>query len=200
VIRLEVSLHEHTPKNGAYYTVCVDGRGASGKTTLGDFLGAHLTGFDMIHGDDYFEPHDDPITWGDFNEARFEADVLSRIRVGDRKIPLRPFDFPNGRIAPEQELLIGRGLVVERWFGLSLNVQWDITIWVETPPEICLERGLKRDDAHALGARARLAWEAVWQPREDHYIQQTAPVETADFVVDGTRPFDAQFDFSTTRQ
>jgi len=103
----------------------------------------------VVHGDDYFEPHNDAITWGDFNEVRFDADVLSRVRAGDRAIALRPFDFPNGRIGAEQSLTITRGLMVERWLGLSLDAPWDITIWIDTPAEICLERGLMRDGAVA---------------------------------------------------
>jgi uridine kinase len=185
------------PINGAYPTICIDGRGASGKTTLADFLGANLDGFTVVHGDDYFEPHDDPITWGDFNEPRFDTDVLSPVRAGDHDIALRPFDFPSGHIGAEQLLTIREGVLVERWFGMSLNVLWDITIWVHTPAEICLERGLRRPGAVALGERARLAWETVWQPREERYIQATAPVGAADYVADGTVPFDDQFIFDT---
>lgn len=199
MIRLDNVLRERTPNNGVYLTICVDGRGASGKTTLADFLGTRLDGFTVLHGDDYFEPHDDPITWGDFNETRFDADVLSRVRIGERPIPLKPFDFPHGRIGDEQLLAISRGLLLERWFGLALDAPWDVTIWVDTPPEVCLERGLSRDGAAALGDRARLAWETVWQPREERYIRATAPTDAAQFVVDGTRPFNDQFSFGSQR-
>ncbi len=195
MIRLDDVLRDRAPRNGAYPTICVDGRGASGKTTLAQFLLAARPGWNVVHGDDYFEPHDDPITWGDFNETRFDTDVLTPIRAGDRRIPVRPFDFPKGQVGPERLLSIGLGLLVERWFGLTLDAPWDIGIWVETPPEVCLARGLARDGAHALGDRARLAWETVWQPREERYIRDFAPTGTADFVVDGTAPFESQFGF-----
>ncbi len=125
MIRLDEAVQERSPRNGAYPTIFVDGRGASGKTTLADFLGARLDGFTVVHGDDYFEPHNDAITWGDFNEVRFDADVLSHVRAGDRAIALRPFDFPNGRIGDAQSLTITGGLVVERWLGLFLDAPWD---------------------------------------------------------------------------
>jgi hypothetical protein len=51
------------------------------------------------------------------------------------------------------------------------------------------------DRAVALGDRARQAWETVWQRREERYIHETAPMESADFVVDGTAPFETQFGF-----
>jgi len=131
---------------------------------------------------------------GDFNEPRFDADVLARIRAGDRSIPLRPFDFPNDRVGPERALSIGSGLLVERWFGLALDAPWDLRIWVETPAEVCLARGLARDGARVLGDRARLAWETVWQPREERDLRDVALHLTADLVVDGTAPFESQLD------
>ena len=73
-------------------------------------------------------------------------------------------------------------------FGLSLDAPWDLAIWVDTPPPVCLERGLARDGGVVLGERARLVWETVWQPREDRYIEDVAPMASTDFVVDGTRP------------
>ena len=194
VLRPADVLRDCAPNNGSYLTICVDGRGASGKTTLAQFLGAALPGWEVVHGDDYFEPHDDPITWGDFNEPRFDADVLARIRAGDRSIPLCPFDFPNDRVGPERALSIGSGLLVERWFGLALDAPWDLRVWVETPAEVCLARGLARDGARVLGDRARLAWETVWQPREERYLRDVAPHLTADLVVDGTAPFESQLD------
>ncbi len=180
------------PRNGAYPTVVVDGRGGSGKTTLAGLLGERLPGYAVIHGDDYFEPHDHPVTWGDFAEERFDADVLARVRAGDRVIPVQPYDFPQRRLGDVRPLTIDRGLVVERWFGFDLDAPWDLRIWVETPPEICLERGLGRDGGIALGERAVLAWTTVWQPREEAYIALTKPQRRADLVLDGTRPFEPQ--------
>lgn len=81
---------------------------------------------------------------------------------------------------------------------MSLDAPWDITIWIDTPAEICLEQGLMRDGAVALGERARLAWETVWQPREERYIHASAPMDAADFVVNGTKPFDDQFRFGSS--
>jgi uridine kinase len=55
------------------------------------------------------------------------------------------------------------------------------TIWVETPRDERLRRGLERD-----GAEAFEQWQA-WMTAEDDYIQREHPMETADIVVDGTR-------------
>ena len=185
-------LTARAPRNGTYLTVCVDGRGGSGKTTLGELLRGSLPGWTVVHGDDYFEPHDDPVTWGGFNEERFEGDVLRHVRAGDRTIPWRPYDFPRGAVGAEQRLTVGPGLLLERWLGLALDVPWDVTIWVDTPAATCLARGLARVGGQALGERARLAWETVWQPREEQHIRDVDPLRTADLVVDGTVPFGPQ--------
>ncbi len=190
--RVEELLHGVRPRNGAYPTVVVDGRGGSGKTTLAGVLGQRLDGYAVVHGDDYFEPHDHPVTWGDFAEERFDADVLARLRAGDPDLPVQPFDFPNRRLGDVRPVRVDRGVVVERWFGCDLDVPWDLRIWVETPPEVCLERGLGRDGGIALGERARLAWTTVWQPREEAWIAERRPQELADLVLDGTRPFEPQ--------
>ena len=192
VISIESLLAANPPRNGEYYTIAIDGRGASGKSNLATWLGSRLDGFAVVHGDDYFEPHDDSITWGDFNEERLDTELLAPLRRAERTIAFRPYDFPNGRVGPEQTIRVERGLVFERWFALSLVVPWDLTVWVETPQDVCLQRGLARDGAVALGERARLAWETVWQPREAAYIQETRPLDQAGIVVEGTSAFELQ--------
>jgi uridine kinase len=56
------------------------------------------------------------------------------------------------------------------------------SIWVETPRELCLARGLERD-----GEEARPQWEA-WMAAEDAYIAAEQPHEHADVVVRGDEP------------
>jgi uridine kinase len=191
-------LDRHSPRNAAYSTVCIDGRGGSGKSSLAVYLGTLLSGFSIVHGDDYFEPHDDPITWGDINEDRLDADVLAPIRGGAPSFTVRPYDFVLSRVAAGRSVTVERGIIFERAFAFSLPVRWDLTIWVETPPEVCLARGIARD-GDAQGHRAREAWEEVWQPREEEYIRVTTPRARADIIVDGTAPFEDQFESPSPR-
>lgn len=177
------------PRNGAYPTIVVDGRGASGKSSFGEFLRTTLPGFSVLNGDEYFEPHEDPVTWGAVNEVRFDAEVLAALRAGSRSFDVRPFNFQSGRLDEARTIEVSSGVVIERCFGFGLNVDWDLRIWVETPRDICLKRGIERDTSAELGERVRLAWETVWQPKEDDYIAATGPLELADIVVMGTQPF-----------
>ncbi len=187
--RLDGLLAARRPRNGSYLTIAVDGRGGSGKTSFAELL-TEREGFTVIHGDDYFAAHDDPVTWGDWDEERLEADVLSKARVGERRLHVRRFDFVADGWTRPSSINVDRVLVVERCFAMALDAPWDLTVWVETRPDVCLARGLAR--AHGLGERAQLAWETVWQPAEQRHIDDHAPAQTADLVLDGTRPFPEQ--------
>jgi uridine kinase len=131
---------------------------------------------------------------GDFNEDRLDAEVLAPIRVGAPSFTVRPYDFSLTQVVPGTLVTVERGVILERWFGFGLPVAWDLTIWVEAPREVCLERGLARDGG-ALGDRARATWEQFWQLREEKYITATSPREHADIIVDGTAPFEDQFEW-----
>jgi uridine kinase len=190
VLGIHERLTTYPPKNGRFYTVAIDGRGGSGKTRLAALLSVRLPGFLIINGDDYFEPLQGESAWGEFNEHRFEVDVLDPIQRGSNHIVYQPYDFEHGALRARQEEVINQGICIERCFSLGFPIDWDLKIWVETPKEVCLSRGIARE----LMPRDRViaVWEQVWQPREDQYIETIRPTELADQVIDGTRPFEDQ--------
>jgi uridine kinase len=55
------------------------------------------------------------------------------------------------------------------------------TIWVETPRDERLRRGLERDGAEALAQ-----WQE-WMAAEDDYIRREQPLQKANIIVDGMR-------------
>lgn len=177
------------PRNGVFHTIAVDGRGGSGKTTLADVLTEVLPGFFVLKGDDYFEPIDHPVSWGDFNDERFVAEVIEPIRRGESFVH-RPYRWGEQPPITDHPVTIGAGIAIERCFIAAFDVPWDLSIWVETPRDLCLERGLDR----ALADREQTirTWRDVWQPNEDRYIKERDPLRTADIVLDGTRPFEPQ--------
>jgi uridine kinase len=66
----------------------------------------------------------------------------------------------------------------------SSRIEWahvlSFAIWVETPRELRLRRGLERDGEAALPL-----WEQ-WMAAEDDYVARDRPDTRADVVVDGT--------------
>jgi len=62
----------------------------------------------------------------------------------------------------------------------ELGDAWDVTVWVEAPRDIRLQRGLKRD-----GHAARPLWER-WMADEDRWVASERPRDRCDFIFDGT--------------
>ena len=184
-------LTAHLPKNERFYTVAIDGRGGSGKTRLAAYLNGIFFDFLIINGDDYFEPLLNELTWGEFNEERFDTDVLNPIRRGSNRIVHQPYDFEQGALTSPRNMVINQGICIERCFSFGFPIDWDLKIWVDTPKEVCLLRGIARNPPLTRD-RVIAVWEQVWQPREDQFIETFRPADQADLVIDGTQPFEDQ--------
>ena len=188
MLDIQSFLQTHSPKNSRFFTIAIDGRGGSGKSMFAELCKARLPGFIVLNGDDYFEPINDSIVWGKFNDERFMHDVIMPLKKGDQ-FTYRPYDWHANPHITEQKIEVTKGFCLERCYSFKLDLDWDLKIWVETPKELCLERGLARESMPA--ERIIPAWK-VWQKREDEYIQEFHPQEQADMVIDGARPFEEQ--------
>jgi uridine kinase len=182
-------LSSHNPKNTRFFTIAIDGRGASGKSVLADHIKKLLPDFVVLHGDDYFEPIENQVVWGAFNDERFIFDVIEPLKHGNSFV-YQPYDWHRKQHILKQPTGITRGFCLERCFSFAFDLDWDLKIWVETPKEVCLERGVARE---SLPHECALAvWRDVWQPAEDVYIQNFHPMGKADLILDGTKPFEEQ--------
>jgi hypothetical protein len=81
--RIQDLLARHEPTNDRFYTVAIDGRGGSGKSTLTNQLRDQMIGFTVMNGDDYFEPVVDDLVWGAFNDDRFIQDIINPLKAGN---------------------------------------------------------------------------------------------------------------------
>lgn len=148
----------------------VGGRGGAGKSTLTRALpDVAIVGTDEFWDGARFDlgrlerETIDPLRRGE--EARFESyDWTRRERRGPRTIE------PRGIVVVEGVCALHR----------RLRDAYALRIWVETPRDVCLERGIHRD-----GEAARPTWETVWMPGEDDYIARDDPIACADLVVAG---------------
>ena len=189
--RFEEMVGQKSPKNGKFYTIAIDGRGGSGKTTLAKYMETFLPGFVFLNGDDYFEPANDGVAWGAFNEERFYSDVIRPIQTGVKNFIMHPYDWHAIPHMRDISINISKGICLERSFSFEFKVDWDYKIWVETPKSICLERGLVRE--HMSKEKSLKAW-LVWQVREDIYINENRPQKTANVIIDGAKPFESQIE------
>ncbi len=188
-IDVKTKLFVSPPKNSKYYIVAIDGRGGAGKTTLSKYILEKLDGFLVICGDDYFEPIEHPIAWGGYNEERFFKDVIEPIKNGSRDVNFRPYDWDLGKPI-EKKIHISKGVLIDRCYSFSFELDYDLKIWVETPREVTLSRGISRSSMPEV--KAEKVWRELWKPLEDRYIQEIKPEDTSDIVIDGTSHFDSQ--------
>jgi uridine kinase len=165
--------------------VAVDGTAGSGKSTFAALLAPYLSNAPII-------PMDDFIAWDDLTDyvPRFEEQVLAPLLEG-RNLHYQKRDWIDDmmgrgvsefRDVPFPEIVIFEGIgSAQRALAQHLGY----TIWIATPEELRLTRGLERD-GHIDGMRA--VWES-FMAREKGFFELERTAERADLVVDGTLPF-----------
>jgi uridine kinase len=156
--------------------VAIDGLGGAGKSSLAEHLSVALAGAAIVHTDDFASWHTPLEWWPRLIEefllplARNEAARFERSKWGQEDrgwAEVQPADF-----------VILEGVTAARE---AFRAYLTYAVWVETPPELRLRRGLERD-----GQDAREQWE-TWMIREERYRIAERPSETADLVVPGDR-------------
>ena len=153
--------------------IAVDGLGGSGKSSLSDWLARELDAL-VVHTDD-FASWDNPTEWW----PELLQKVLKPIAAGQpaRYIP----NSWGGPARPEitiepSDFLIVEGVTSSRE---AFRPYLAYSIWVETPRELRLQRGLERD-----GETMREQWDK-WMQEEDEYVAAERPDQHADLVVPG---------------
>jgi uridine kinase len=169
---LVAAIRARSPR-GATRITAVDGPGGAGKSTLASALSAEL-GAQLVHTDD-FASWDNPVDWW----PRLIAEVLEPLTRGEQaRFCSTSWGGPP---KPEVEIAPGGDVIVE---GVSASREafrpyLAFAVWIETPRELRLQRGLERD-----GEAARPNWER-WMAAEDAYVERERPSEHADIVVRG---------------
>jgi uridine kinase len=153
--------------------IAIDGPGGAGKSSLANWLARELQA-PIIHTDE-FASWDNPIEWW---PALLEK-ALKPIAAGQ---PARyePTTWGGPR-EPQRVVMPAEFVIIEGVTALreAFRPYLAYSIWIETPREVRLRRGLERD-----GSEARDKW-AGWMADEDAYIQRERPVDYADLVLPG---------------
>ncbi|GAB2571762.1 AAA family ATPase [Streptomyces capparidis] len=169
--------------------VAVDGAGGSGKTTLAREVARRVAGVRLVHGDDFYRPMPEAerreldaeggYRWY-FDWERLAAEVLRPLRDGGGPVRYRRYDWGSGDLGERAEVAPGGLVVVEGVYAArpELADLYDLTVYVDTPREVCLER------LRARGENSE-EWILRWRAAEDHYLATTDPASRADVVVRG---------------
>lgn len=191
VDRLVTRVLSAPPTLGAGRLVCVDGPAGSGKTTLADALvrrfrdalghpgaPADRGQVRVVHMDDVFAG------WSGLAEgmATVATSVVAPLRAGEagryRRYDWHRMAFAEERVVEPCEVLVVEGV------GAGAAAYHDATtclVWVDTPSDVRLARGLQRDGEHM-----RRDWLA-FRVEEDAMFARERTRERAAVLVDGTR-------------
>jgi len=161
------------PAGMATRIIAVDGPGGAGKSVLASWLGRELLA-PIIHTDD-FASWDHPVDWW----PTLLEKVLKPIAAGD------PVHYvPTNWGGPEKDPIVIEATDFVILEGVTASREafrpyLAYSIWVQTPRQVRLARGLKRD-----GTLARATWSA-WMEEEDRYVERERPADHVDLVLQG---------------
>ena len=174
--------------------VAVEGRSASGKTTITEALTAAIPGSAVVHTDD--------LSWNEpmFGWGHLLRDVLESLH-DSRGVALRPPAWElfgrEGRVdvTPDATLVIIEGVGANQ---RELAHLVDATVWVQSDADVAEQRGIARDIESGVNGDAdeSIAFWHWWMSHEGAYLNDQRPWERADLVMTGTPPIpldDRQF-------
>jgi uridine kinase len=169
----------------------IDGRGGSGKSALARDLAQVFEGTTIVQFDDFYRPSDarrlrrdsnDTEVGGDFDWRRVRDQVLRPLSAA-KPARYQRYDWDTDSLAEWHEIRPGGSVIVEGTYAIRPELRdfYHLTVWVDAPHDIRLQRGLERDGEHA-----RHRWLSEWMPEEDRYIEATQPKGHVDVVIDGS--------------
>lgn len=154
----------------------IDGHGGSGKSTLAAQLAKEL-GAEIIHTDD-FASWESPTNWW----PTLRDTVLEPIKQGAQTLNCQPSSWaPDHHSEPVKGQPVTPIIILEG-VGSSrteFRPYLSYAVWVETPKDVCIARGLERDGEDMLDQ-----WEEWWAA-EEKYIAEHQPQEYASEIVSG---------------
>ena len=167
--------------------VAIDGAGGSGKTSLAGEVSRCRDDYVVVHGDDFYRPMSDLERQGldaeggyhrYFDWQRLQAQVLDPLSA-ERDARYQAYDWASGDLEARHEVVAG-GLVLVDWVYSArpeLTSAYDLTVFVDAPREVCVQRLRARGDTSE--------WMQRWRAAEDHYLETVQPMASAGLVLDG---------------
>lgn len=186
--KLQKLISKINPKNNTVM-IAIDGRGGAGKTTLANFLAVKL-GAEVIHTDD-FADWNTPLEWW----PEVITKVFAPISNNATTLSYQPTSWwPDVTKAPIVDMPVSAVMILEGTTSTrkEFDAYIDIRIFVDTPADMCFERGVNRDVMNGRDAEIATKKWKDWITAENQYFLYDNPKEKANIIIDGTKPFDDQ--------
>jgi uridine kinase len=182
-----VSMLRAAPRTRETLIVGIDGPGAAGKSTFARGLEVAASELAVVEFDDFYRPSAERLArtdgeiGGDFDWRRLRDQVLAPL-ARDEPARYQRYDWPSDRLAEWYTVPVGGIVVVEGNYSTRAELIgcYDVTVWIEAPRALRLERGIRRG-----GENTRERWLTEWMPEEDRYIAAERPAERVDLRFDG---------------
>ncbi len=166
--------------------LAIDGRCASGKSTLAAKLAAEWDA-NLFHMDDfYLQPHQRTAErlaepGGNVDRERFLTEVLRPLRAGE-PVSYRRFDCRTFTFDPEQIIEPKLIAIVEGSYAChpELRDLYDLRIFLDIDPQTQMERITRRN-----GPEAAERFRTVWIPLEETYFRECAVRECCEYTAAG---------------
>jgi len=180
-----VAYFNDSSQNQDRFFIAIDGPGGSGKSFFTEKLCGILKDFDIVHLDDFYLPTYKPdIIGSNFDWQRLMNQVLFPF-MKNSACKYQINNWTTNKLDNWKEIIGKKYLLIEGVTSgrLELRKYLNFIIFIETPPEIRLKRGVQRD-----GESYRNKWLNEWMPAESKYfdseIHNTKSI--CNLVVDGT--------------
>jgi len=163
-----------------FLIIGIDGVGGSGKTTLAKILQNELNNSVIVQMDDIYSPQ---LQASDI--SRIKNQVFLPLKSG-KHAKFQIYDWKTEKLSQWRTIHPEGTLIIEGVYSLDRQIidYYDIKIWIEYPPELGFERGVKRD-INGDGVDNSDKWKKVWMPLEKKYINEQNPKSKADYVING---------------
>lgn len=164
--------------------VAIDGRSASGKTTLAALLGETFS-CNVIHMDDYYLPlarrpaHWQELPAGNMDLSRLQQEVLVPARTG-QAIWSRPYNCQLDRLSPAPSLFSPAPLtILEGSYSLhpTLRGFYDLSIF------LTCSKSVQEARLRVRAPEKVTAFQTLWVPLEERYFALCGVESAADLVV-----------------
>lgn len=165
--------------------IAIDGRAASGKTTIASLLSQVLCG-DVIHMDDFFLPmmlrtrERLSRSGGNIHYERFDSEVVSNIKNKEGFL-YRSFDCGTMDYGMSRIIKSHKWRIVEGSYSChpSFGNYMDYLVFCDISSEEQMNRIVKRN-----GQEMARIFETQWIPMEEHYFKVEDIKSKADIVID----------------
>lgn len=168
------------------FIIAIDGRCASGKTTLAAILSKEL-GADVFHMDDFYLPFDKRTPQimaqaaGHMDLERFKREILHPAKEG-KIVIYKPFNCTNNIMLPgEVTVKLRPVVIIEGCYCQhpALAPFYDYKLFLTNSPQEQKKRILARNGADGLKR-----FEDKWIPAEEKYFKQFDIQAKADMIFD----------------